>query len=86
MQVSVYDTYVTKTDGLVMHFDILVPTSLTNTATIHEFGQDYLATKGQAGQPLTTKECQFCHIEQATPEVESRITAQGYFIIEMKGC
>ncbi|GAB3716674.1 hypothetical protein GCM10027592_58160 [Spirosoma flavus] len=47
MQVSVYDTYVTRTDGVLMHFDILVPTTLTDVDTIHQYGQDYLATKGR---------------------------------------
>ncbi|MFD1143642.1 DUF2024 family protein [Larkinella insperata] len=86
MQVSVYDTYVTRTDGSVMHFDILVPTSLTNQATIHGYGQTYLATKGQAGQPLTARECRFCHIEQATESIQNSIANQGFYIIEMQGC
>lgn len=86
MHVSVYDTYVTRTDGAIMHFDILVPSTLTSQATIHQYGKTYLATKGQTGQPLTTKECQFCHIEQATDEVLASITSQGFHIIEMQGC
>jgi Domain of unknown function (DUF2024) len=86
MKISVYDTYVKKKDGTVMHFDILVPDSEKDTAKIHEFGRTYLATKGQAGQPLTSKECRFCHIEQAEPDVEQAIVSKGYFIIEMQGC
>ncbi len=86
MKVSVYDTYVKKKDGLVMHFDILVPDSLKDTAKIHDFGRQYLATKGQEGQPLTAKECRFCHIEQADVEMVQSIEAKGYFIIEMEGC
>ncbi|QKZ14499.1 DUF2024 family protein [Spirosoma sp. KUDC1026] len=86
MQVSVYDTYVTRTDGAVMHFDILVPSTLSSPVTIHAYGQAYLSTKGQAGQPLTAKECRFCHIEQATQEIEANITSQGFHIIEMQGC
>jgi Domain of unknown function (DUF2024) len=76
MKVSVYDTYVKKKDGTVMHFDILVPDN----------EKDYLATKGQAGQPLTSKECRFCHIEQADKDMEQAIASKGYFIIEMQGC
>ncbi|SFE84735.1 DUF2024 family protein [Spirosoma endophyticum] len=86
MQVSVYDTYVTRTDGSVMHFDILVPSALTSEATIHQYGKAYLATKGQTRQSLTTKECQFCHIEQATDEIQASISNQGFHIIEMQGC
>ncbi|GAB3279889.1 DUF2024 family protein [Larkinella harenae] len=86
MQVSVYDTYVTRTDGSVMHFDILVPTTVTNEATIHQYGQTYLATKGQAGQPLSAKECRFCHIEQASEPILESIASQGFHILEMQGC
>jgi Domain of unknown function (DUF2024) len=86
MKVSVYDTYVKKKDGNVMHFDILVPDSEKDTDKIHAYGRTYLATKGQAGQPLTSKECRFCHIEQADADVEAAIKANGYYIIEMQGC
>lgn len=86
MQVSVYDTYVTRTDGAIMHFDILVPSTLTNEDTIHQYGQTYLTTKGQAGQPLSAKECRFCHIEKATDDIEASITRQGFYILEMQGC
>lgn len=86
MQVSVYDTYVTRTDSAVMHFDILVPATLTDSLTIHRYGQVYLMTKGQAGQPLTARECRYCHMEQATPEVLADIEQQGFSIIEMQGC
>jgi hypothetical protein len=86
MQVSVFDTYVTRTDGAMMHFDILVPTALTNLDTIHGYGQTYLATKGQAGQPLTAKECRFCHIEEASEPIKTSIANQGFYIIEMQGC
>jgi hypothetical protein len=86
MKVSVYDTYVKKKDGTVMHFDILVPDTEKDTVKIHDFGKEYLATKGQEGQPLTSKECRFCHIEQADADMEHTITSKGYFIIEMQGC
>lgn len=86
MKVAVYDTYVTKKDGTVMHFDILVPDSLKNDELIHGFGRDYLSSKKQEGQPLTTAECRYCHIEEATAEVVAEIESKGYSIIEMQGC
>lgn len=86
MKVAVYDTYVTKKDGSMMHFDILVADTLQNTDQIYAFGHDYLKHKNQEGQPLTTKECRYCHIEEATAEVEAEITSKGYSIIEMQGC
>ncbi|MBL7908003.1 MAG: DUF2024 family protein, partial [Bacteroidia bacterium] len=53
---------------------------------IHTFGKDYLQSKNQDGQPLTAKECRFCHIEAATPEMEAAINRKGYFILEMENC
>lgn len=86
MKVSVFDTYVTRKDGAVMHFDILVPETEKETEKIYDFGRQYLATKGQEGQPLSATECSFCHVEEATPEVTAAIARQGFYIIEMQNC
>lgn len=68
-----------------MHFDVIVPEGTPPEAAI-EFAQTYLKSVGQEGQPCGTKECSFCHVEQATPEVEAAIRAQGFHIVEMEGC
>lgn len=86
MQVAVWDTYVTKKDGAVMHFDIIVPDHITDEKTIHTFGKEYLLSKNQGNQPLTAKECSFCHIEKATDEMTLSIQQRGYYIIEMQNC
>lgn len=86
MKVSVYDTYVTKKNGQLMHFDILVPTDLKNENQVHAFGKQYLQQKGQEGQALSTSECRFCHIEEASEDMKADIARQGYSIIEMQGC
>lgn len=85
-KVNVWDTYVTKKDGKVMHFDILAPVAITETETIYASGKDYLKTKGQEGQPLTAKQCRLCHVETLRPSWEKSIEEKGYFIIEMEGC
>ncbi|MDW0154286.1 MAG: DUF2024 family protein, partial [Nitrososphaeraceae archaeon] len=41
MECAVYDTYVTKKDGKVMHFDVIVESSTPHEKAI-EFGKDYL--------------------------------------------
>lgn len=69
-----------------MHFDIIAPSSVTDTNTIYSFGRAYLKTKGQEGQPLTSKECRLCHTREVWPEWETAIKSQGYFILEMEGC
>ena len=86
MQVTVWDTYVPKKDGTVMHFDIVAPESVKDTAVIHNYGKAYLKTKGQDGQPVTSKECRRCHVRDVKPHWEVDIKKQGYFIIEMENC
>jgi Domain of unknown function (DUF2024) len=86
MKVAVWDTYVTKKDGSIMHFDIIAPDALKDETIIHIFGKDYLQSKNQDGQPLTAKECRFCHIEAATADMETAINEKGFFIVEMENC
>ena len=86
MKIVVWDTYVTKKDGTIMHFDILAPDEIKDTVVICDYGKAYLKTKGQEGQPLTSKECRFCHVETLRPDWEADIKKQGYFIIEMENC
>lgn len=86
MRVAVWDTYVTKKDGSIMHFDIIAPAEIQDTAVIYNFGKEYLKTKGQQDQPLTAQECQFCHIEKIRLSWENDIKQKGYFIYEMENC
>lgn len=86
MKVAVWDTYVTKKDGSTMHFDILAPDEISDLETIYAFGKKYLKSKNEEDSALTSKECNFCHIEKATEEIVSSIEQKGYFIIEMEGC
>jgi len=85
MNVAVFDTYVIRKDGETMHFDILVSKG-TPQAKVLEYGKEYLASKNQKGQALGVEECKFCHIEQASPDIEESIRDQGFHIIEMDGC
>ncbi len=86
MQVAVWDTYVTKKDGTVMHFDIITPDHIKDEETIHTFGKEYLLSKNQETKSLTAKECNFCHIEKGTDEMTLGILQRGYYIIEMENC
>ena len=85
MKVSVYDTYVVKKNEVTMHFDIMVPEDQTHEKVI-QYGIEYLKRVGQEGQPLTTKECRFCHMEDASEDIEKAINKDGYYIYEMEGC
>ena len=85
MECAVYDTYVTKKDGRIMHFDVIVESSTPQDKAI-EYGKNYLKEVGQNGQKMTQEECQFCHVQQAPDEVEQSIKRTGYFIQPMEGC
>jgi len=85
MECAVYDTYVTKKDGRIMHFDVIVDASTPHEKAI-EFGQEFLQKVDQGGQKMTQEECQFCHIQEAPPMVEKSIKDNGYYIQKMEGC
>ena len=86
MKVAVWDTYVPRKDGSVMHFDIIAPASVKDTQVIYQYGKEYLTSKGQAGQPLTSKQCRFCHIRTIFPAWEADINKKGYYILELENC
>lgn len=86
MKVSVWDTYVTRQDGKVMHFDILVPEELKDADKIFSYGKEYLSDKAVKSETLTSDECKFCHVEKATDEMVSQINKTGFFIVEMENC
>lgn len=86
MKVSVWDTYVTRKDGKVMHFDILVPEELKDAHTVYSYGKEYLSTKPVKSETLTSDECKFCHVEKATDEMITQINKTGFYIVEMENC
>jgi hypothetical protein len=85
MRIAVFDTYVKRKDGKIMHFDVFVPEN-TDAAMAIKFGREYLSSVNEAGQTLTSKECQFCHVEHAPKTIEEEIKIKGYYIYEMEGC
>ena len=85
MECAVYDTYVTKKDGRIMHFDVIVEANTSHEKAI-DYGKEFLEQVGQDGQKMTQEECQFCHIQEAPPVVAKEIESRGYFIQKMEGC
>jgi Domain of unknown function (DUF2024) len=86
MKVAVWDTYVKKENGSIMNFDIMVPDSQDNAEVIFGYGKEYLQSKSIVGYELTSNECAFCHVEQATQEMIEGIHKNGYFILELRNC
>lgn len=85
MKVSVYDTYIPKNNGVIMHFDILVEETVS-VEDVYKYGKEYLTEKKVSNTELTTKECRFCHIEKAPEEIIKSINERGFYIIEMENC
>ena len=83
MKVAVWDTYVPKKDGNVMHFDIIAPDNIKDGGIIYQFGKDYLTAKNEENSALDTDECQLCHIEEPSAEMIESIANKGYYILEM---
>jgi hypothetical protein len=85
MECAVYDTYVTKKDGRIMHFDVIVEANTPHEKAI-EYGKEFLQNVEQGEQKMTQEECQFCHIQEAPQMVEKSIRDNGYYIQKMEGC
>ncbi|KPM48088.1 DUF2024 family protein [Jiulongibacter sediminis] len=86
MKVAVWDTYVKRADGALMHFDILVPENQSKEQSVLIFGSLYLSTKSFETGTFSASECQFCHIEQAGEDLQKAIREKGFSIIEMENC
>ncbi|MFN3405371.1 MAG: DUF2024 family protein [Cytophagaceae bacterium] len=82
MNVAVWDTYVKKKDGNVMHFDIIVPAGI-KAELVYQYGKKYLQEINESDNKLDIEECQFCHMEEPTEEMLAAINKQGYYILQM---
>jgi Domain of unknown function (DUF2024) len=86
MEVAVWDTYVTKQDGTIMNFDIIVLKDEKDEDKIYGYGKVYLESKSLKGSQLTINQCAFCHVEKATEEIVRTIENNGYYVLEIRGC
>lgn len=80
MKIQVFDTYVKNESGEKMHFDVFMPEG-KSAEEARDAAVNYLTdiTHG----PITSKECSFCHVQDAKPEQEKEINEKGYFIYKM---
>lgn len=86
MKIAVFDTYVTRPDGRIMHFDILVPEDQKQLDRVLAHGRRYLAAKGVPADSLGAQECRYCHMESATEAVQAAVDADGFAILELGNC
>lgn len=85
MQLSVFDTWATLSNGDKMHFDVFLDSEGTlNAARTHAF--QWLNSVGVSSDQVQLDSCQFCHHEAATPEIQTQLKQQRYAILQMQGC
>ena len=84
MNVQVFDTHVTTSDGRYLHFDVLVQPEHAGNAK--RFAAQFLASRGVSADQIRQQSCAFCHNEIGTPAVIAAIEAQQYAIIPLQGC
>jgi len=84
MDIQVFDTWVKGSKGEI-HFDVFMPKGKKEKDAV-ESAAIFLKTIGEDKAQITSKECSFCHIQQAKPEEEKEINTNGYFIYKMAGC
>lgn len=86
MEISVYDTVFKKEDGVLIKFDILVPSDFTDLDKIYEYGTNFLRDENvDATNLISADECTFCHIEVATEAIQKDINKKGYSIFKHWG-
>ena len=85
MKVDVYDTYAQSSAGQVIHFDVLVPHG-ADADSAFAYAQAWLSEIGEDGEKLSQSRCNFCHSEQARPDVQRDIEGKGYYILQLEGC
>ena len=85
MKHDVFDTYVTRTDGAMMHFDVLVP-SKGDKQQASKYAEEWLRSIGVNFDQIQSSSCSFCHSEPTNPEFERAIKHKGYAILQLEGC
>lgn len=84
MKIHVYDTYVKTQNQQIMHFDVFITEK--NDAQAIQYAREWLDSIGETESEVTSKECRFCHSQEAPAEIAATIDQQGYFIFQMEGC
>ena len=86
MKIAVWDTYVQKPDNTFMHFDILVPDSISDKEQIVNYGNAYLNSKALSLKISSTDHCAFCHVETPDAHTLEQVKNNGFAILEMENC
>ena len=83
MNVAIWDTYIKRANGSVIHIDIVVPEEVKSEATIYSYGQVYLSSIAEEGE-IDSDYCQYCHVEEPTTQMVNDINNKGFSIIRLE--
>ncbi|TDF39667.1 DUF2024 family protein [Alteromonadaceae bacterium M269] len=84
MNVHVFDTHVTDTNGNYYHFDVIVDDA--NTKDVDRYVKNYLNSLNVTEKTIEKSTCGFCHSEPATEQMIKDIQTKGHYILPMQGC
>ena len=84
MPVDVFDAWASHA-GQPVHFDVLVPRG-TAAEQAQTYALEWLRASGLPSADVQLARCSFCHVEQATAEVQTRINRHGYAVVPLQGC
>ncbi|WP_346882652.1 DUF2024 family protein [uncultured Algibacter sp.] len=84
MKISIWDIKASSEDGMIMHFDIIVPINITNEKVVSTYANDYLKKNFFSTSQLTSSKCSFCQIESRSPHIIGQIHNTGYGVDEVK--
>ncbi|MDD2739275.1 MAG: DUF2024 family protein [Methylomonas lenta] len=84
MEIHVFDTYVTASDGHTMHFDVF--TSENDLEKAIGYAKKWLDSINETDAQVTSNECRFCHSQNAPTNVIDDIRQHGFYIYKMEGC
>lgn len=85
-KIAVWDTYIRRENGQLMHFDILVPKEINDREIVLNYGMNYLKGKQIETESIRVSQCNFCHVESPTQQMMNDIHSDGYSIIELSNC
>lgn len=84
MNIDVYDTYVRTAEGVLLHFDVLLPVGEGSKAI--EYAHRWLHSIGMTPEEISLENCRYCHTQAASPTVQQHIREHGYYIFQMASC
>ena len=84
-KIHVFDTYATRKNGRIMHFDVVL--AERDDAKALASARQWLASLGETDAEVSQERCCYCHSEeQAPPQIEQEISDRGYAIYRLEGC